>query len=274
MGGWLSVNLNYIIMPNWCYSTLEMTIKSSDLKNLERIKENGGICATYAPMPEELKEGQSPVKIVTKKEYEAQKIFNAEISDEEEWKKKKGITQEMHDELVEKYGCADWYTWQNRHWGTKWGGYDGYRNSDDECTFNSAWNTPFPAMIKLSKMYPDLVFTIKYADEDFGYNLGEYVLVEGDVVEDYSPVGGSVEAYKMAMDITGDDYVIDADYINEVYEDEGEISDYVETLLNLVYEYGKVDVYHPDLIERLKEIATADNENYEYLKRLIPSDVE
>jgi len=78
----------------------------------------------------------------------------------------------------------------------------------------------------------------------------------------------------MAMDITGDDYVIDADYINELYEDEGEITDYVETLLGLAYEVGKVDAYHPDLIEKLKEIAMADNENYEYLSKLIPSESE
>lgn len=134
-------------MPNWCYSTLEMTIKSSDLKNLERVKENGGICATYAPMPEELKEGQSPVKIVTKKEYEAQKIFNAEISDDEEWRKKKGITQKMHDELVEKHGCADWYTWQNRHWGVKWG--DRIREIEHKdignglCVVTMRWETPW-----------------------------------------------------------------------------------------------------------------------------------
>ena len=269
-------------MPN--HVTNVLTITGSDDQRVKELMDSlfdneGNIdFDKFLPMPKELREVTSPVRIVSEEER------NAEIAEYERkeaagelsmWESKTfSLTLELRDEYIARFGADNWYDWAVENWGTKWGGYDGHRDSDDECTFNSAWNTPFPAMVKLSKMHPDLVFTIKYADEDFGYNLGEYVLVDGECVEDYSPVGGSVEAYKMAMDITGDDYVIDADYINEVYEDEGEITDYVETLLNLVYEYGKVDVYHPDLIERLKEIATADNENYEYLKRLIPSDVE
>ena len=37
-------------MPNWVYSTVEMEVNNSDLKLLEAMKENGGICRTYKLM--------------------------------------------------------------------------------------------------------------------------------------------------------------------------------------------------------------------------------
>ena len=268
-------------MPN--HVTNVLTITGSDDQRVKEVMDSlfdneGNIdFDNFLPMPKELREVTSPVRIVSEEER------NAAIA-EYERKEAAGelhpfdsktfpLTLELQDEYIARFGADNWYDWAIENWGTKWGGYDSHRDSDDECTFMTAWNTPFAAMVKLSEMYPDLVFTIKYADEDFGDNVGEYVLVEGGVVEDDSPVGGSGEALKMAMDITGDDYVIDADYINEVYKHEGEISDYLKIRLELIYDMRKVDNYHVDLIEYLKALAMADDENYEYLSKLIPSDV-
>jgi hypothetical protein len=117
------------------------------------------------PMPEELKETTSPVRIVS----------------ESESKKGKGITQEMHDELIEKYGHADWYSWSNANWGTKWNAYDQSSDDDGEIIFQTAWNTPLFVMKKLSEQFPNARFNVRYADEDLGYNCGDYTLIGGEI---------------------------------------------------------------------------------------------
>jgi hypothetical protein len=115
-------------MPNWVYSTVEMEVSNSNIKLLEAMKENGGICRTYKPMPVALKNTCSPVRIVSKKEYLEEQKFNKEYLESipegekhDDWRLKKGITQEMYDNLIESYGHADWYSWASKHWGTKWG---------------------------------------------------------------------------------------------------------------------------------------------------------
>lgn len=131
-------------MPNWVYSTVEMEVNNSDLKLLEHLKENGGICRTYKPMPQALNGTQSPVRIISKKEYaEEQKLNQDYLSglpegkEPEDWRVKKGITQEMYDELIDKYGVADWYGWAIRHWNTKWGDVE-FEYDIDETTDNDS----------------------------------------------------------------------------------------------------------------------------------------
>jgi hypothetical protein len=121
------------------------------------------------PMPEELEETTFPVRIVT----------------EEEYNKGNGITQEMKDKLIEKYGHADWYSWRNANWGTKWNAYDQSSDDHGQITFNTAWNTPLSVMKKLSEQYPDATFNVRYADEDLGYNCGEYTIQNGETEWDY-----------------------------------------------------------------------------------------
>ena len=83
------------------------------------------------PMPEDLRGTSSPVRIQTQEEID--KIWA-------DWRAKSnkgdlgsfemerpfglGITQAKYDELMAKYGCADWYEWAIRNWGTKWNAYD------------------------------------------------------------------------------------------------------------------------------------------------------
>lgn len=269
-------------MPNHVTNILSI-VGDNDLKVKEVMdslfdKDDNITFDNFLPMPKELREVKSPVHIVSEEERlaEISEYERKELAGElSPWDSKSfSLTQELQDEYIARFGADNWYDWAIENWGTKWGAYDGTRLDDDMCEFLSAWNTPFPAIMKLSEKYPDLVFTVKYADEDFGYNLGEYTIIDGNVVNEYSPEGGSTEALKLAMEITGDDYVVDADYLNEIYEDEGyEITDYLKVRLDLVYELRRVDSYHVDLLEYLKGLAIADNENYEYLNKLIPQDL-
>jgi hypothetical protein len=102
---------------------------------------------------------------------------------------------------IEKYGHAEWYEWSVHNWGTKWNAYDLYMD-DCQVIFSTAWSHPMPIMVALSKKFPDAVFHVIYADENTGYNVGDYTLRDG-VVEDRTPEEGSVDAYEIAFEING-----------------------------------------------------------------------
>ena len=233
----------------------------------------------FLPMPKELVEVKNPVSIVTDNER------NAEIT-EYERKEASGelsaflsrtfsLTEELRDDYIARFGADNWYDWAIENWGTKWGGYDGVKNSDSECGFLTAWNTPYSAMVKLSEMYPKFTFMISYADEDTGSNVGEYHLTCGESFFEYIPESGSLEAYKLAIKITGADYELSADYINELIDDENnELGDYTTMLLDVVYDTGRVDEYCKVALDYLTDRAMADDENYEYLQKLITSNVD
>ena len=89
-------------------------------------------------------------------------------------------TNEKGEEVVtfnniipEPENNEDWYNWRIEHWGTKWNAYEtdivGYDNYL-KVSFNTAWSCPFPVFEKLAKL--GVKFTLAFADEDLGYNLG------------------------------------------------------------------------------------------------------
>ena len=49
-------------------------------------------------------------------------------------------------------------------------------------SFQTAWSTPEPVIIALSKHVPYLIITCDYADEDTGNNVGSYSYADGKVV--------------------------------------------------------------------------------------------
>lgn len=64
------------------------------------------------------------------------------------------LTEAEVIELELKYGAADWYDWQSKHWGTKWGIYgtkvhelDG-DGSPILIEFQTAWGPPTPDMMR------------------------------------------------------------------------------------------------------------------------------
>lgn len=73
------------------------------------------------------------------------------------------------------------YEWCIANWGTKWNAYDigfGY----DSITFNTAWNTPRPIWLAISKHIPDVEMIIEYADEDKGRNCGVLTYQNGKLL--------------------------------------------------------------------------------------------
>jgi len=266
-------------MPN--HVTNILTFANADEKKIAEIKEflkNGEKELDFnniAPIPKELEGTRSPVHIISQEEYDKQeeRIAKGDISEaEKNWGLSRGLTKEIADEYKTRFGHADWYNWQLDNWGTKWNAYEVFVG-DDYIEFQTAWATPFEIFVKLSEIFPDVLFNIRYSDEDFGYNVGEFDLLNGSEVNVDIPEGGTKGAYLMAIDVQYGGDVRDYFYGNEeiftdeyTEDDDEELSDYVETMVNIAYEhefYPTEDCgYHKLVLERFKELALED-ENFE-----------
>ena len=263
-------------MPNWITNIVTF---SGDEKIIAKLKEQvKGEQSEFdfnkiAPIPKELEGTQSPTKIVTQEEYDKQeeRITKGELTKEEkDWGLSRGLTQELVNEYKEKFGFADWYGWQSHNWGTKWNACD-VIDMGEGFEFRTAWATPYNIFLKLSEMYPEIEIHVRYSDEDFGYNVGEYTLLDEEEIETYQPDGGSEEALELAMEIQ---YGTPSDYFecNEemfgeyIDDDEEELGEYELTMIDIAYKHGVYPYegceYHKLVLERFKELAMAD-ENYE-----------
>ena len=174
------------------------------------------------------------------------------------------------------YGCRDWYGWSTSNWGTKWNAYSTNDTDVDEVSFETAWSNPYPVIVALSVKYPDAVFHMRYADEDFGHNVGEYSLQNGEVIEENIPEGGSSEALTMAADITGyEDYITDQIFDIEA-ESVDNLEDYEKNYIRVAYDSENLQDYPKVALDYMLELALAD-ENYEFAQKIkdtIPVDSE
>lgn len=143
-------------------------------------------------------------------------------------------------ENIQNYGHPDWYSWSVENWGTKWNSYGykefpEYQEADSEIRFLTAWSAPHPILEKLSELYPDVTFSHRWADEDFGHNVGERDYLGGEIVSENIPTGGSAEAYEIAADILGIElnseesgYYLSADESGYFYLDTDETYELIE----------------------------------------------
>ncbi len=265
-------------MPNHVSNIL--TVKGSNDKVLEVIKtllnEKGGVTFdNFAPMPEELRNTISPTRIVSQEEYDKTKKELEEklANDEKVFSTSLPLTAEIQSELIKKYGAENWYDWALENWGTKWGAYDGYKIDEDSVFFLSAWSTPLNGIIKLSNKFPDVEIIVDYADEDFGHNVGQYTIQNGTMINDNVPEGGSLEAIRMALEITGgEDYYL-GDMLSELTEEEVEgikngESDYYGNFITLVIEREDVDDNFPVFLNQYLLEKAVENEQFEYATKL------
>ena len=260
-------------MPN------HVTNKVNFNGNPERIKELREKCKygdtsfqfqAFFPMPIELIGTRSPAKIVSEEELQEWKgkLANGEFK---EWEAdSRPITQKESDELIKKYGCNNWYDWHLLNWGTKWDCYDLIIFDDDRIQFNTAWSTPALCMQRLSELFPDVEIEVRYADEDFGSNVGTYTLLNGEFTNMYQPKY-SKESVLLAMDILEEKEYWIEDRLCEVYEGE-ELNDFELWLVEIAHEEGNlIDGYPILVLEKLLELAIQD-EQYERaanIKKLI-----
>ena len=217
-----------------------------------------------APIPKELEGTVSPMRIISQEEYDIQekKIATDDLTENERnWGLSRGLTQALADEYIKKFGHCDWYGWQTANWGTKWNAYEQYSNDDNVIEFDTAWSTPHALLEKLSELFPQVTFEVEYADEDFGYNVGRYVLLNGETIEQNIPDGGTQEAIEMAMDIKGDDEYYLEGYLIDDADEDGELSGFAETLIQIAHEREVLHKEYPTIVlEKLRELALADEQ--------------
>lgn len=108
-------------------------------------------------------------------------------------------------ENTKLYGAPHWYDWRCDHWGTKWNAYDCNAVSEGVCelSFLTAWDGVPEIVQTISKKFWDVRIHYRYADEDFGNNVGELIFEDGDVIEENFPDGGSNEAIELAAAVMG-----------------------------------------------------------------------
>ena len=126
---------------------------------------------------------------------------------------------------MENYAFYETYhnEWCIQNWGTKWNAY-GYEpdtdyGSADALTFQTAWAGPHPILQRLSKMFPNIAFRHRWADEDIGANCGERCYFGGKLIDEYIPEGIRAADFAlkvwdydplelgMAKNSTGTDYI-------------------------------------------------------------------
>jgi hypothetical protein len=165
------------------------------------------------------------------------------------------------------YGCRDWYGWSTANWGTKWNAYSTNDTDVDEVTFETAWSNPYPVMVALSVKYPEAIINVRFADEDFGHNVGEYSLENGEVIYENIPEGGSEEALELAADITGyEDYITDRLYDIES-ESVDELEEWEKKYISIAYGKENLQEYPKVVLDYMLELSIAD-ENYEFAERI------
>ncbi|MGP4995485.1 DUF1281 family ferredoxin-like fold protein [Glutamicibacter ardleyensis] len=111
-----------------------------------------------------------------------------------------GGCSRQHDE-----GVTCWYEWNPRNWGTKWNGYDTEieynEDGNAKLRFQTAWSHPMPVIEALSAKFPEAEIQVSYADEDLGYNLGKYEVLNGARTDLEDLDFGSDEANEFAAQL-------------------------------------------------------------------------
>lgn len=239
-------------MPNHIANKLVVTAKTNEEINkfVEFIKgNNDNECIdfnTIIPMPEVLKTTEESSRVHESILYylkKNNKLAMAEeclgysfaiMKDKDFSTIVPHVLEEMYKEgkkyveIYETYGSLSWYTWSIANWGTKWNAYDSFLSvwrNIAEIHFDTAWSGVPKLIDRLSKLFPNLSFDYKYADENFSSNCGmgstnengEFVFFD---IEDQSDT--AVETYIECWGYDPEDFYKDenGEWHNKMWEDE------------------------------------------------------
>lgn len=190
-------------MPNWVRTELEFSGKQEDVETLLKTVitvEDGNRVFNFIKIIPYPKYWECPEKYL---------ILPSEINANDNHKilKESGLYAEnFHINVMEEYPYLDWYTWRCDNWGTKWDA-DVVDITENIVTFNTAWAFARPVVEKLSKMFPSVTISYRFADEDLGNNCGSGFIVNGestcDELDDFN-------AMRMAINLWGleEDYEV------------------------------------------------------------------
>lgn len=217
-------------MPN--HVTTKVTIKADKkkvdeiLSSIESTLDDGTThhfdFNKLVPRPQELNDTTSPTTIVDQatreKQLKEREEFDKNSDKPHYFRPRVDLTQELSNEYKRRFGADNWYDWSVKNWGTKWGAYSTSIENENVLVFDTAWSHPFQMIANLSAKFPDVLFEVKYADEDTGHNCGYYSIDNGESF-DYNDLGGSDEGIKFACEVKGYDY---EEYMEELREYQNE----------------------------------------------------
>ena len=190
-------------MPNWCWNTITIEGDYGTLSNMDFIMKSDGHESEadddpemgqpmlLVPIPEVLRGTRSPAP---SGDYDPDGRFMKWVNDpaNEHW------TPEHYEEdkaehyaLIERAerakaetGYADWYSWANNEWGTKWSmdvtGYTYDVDRDPEAIHisgNTAWAPPIALLEKISQKFGVKV-SIAYFEGGMDF-VGASVIIDG-----------------------------------------------------------------------------------------------
>lgn len=127
-----------------------------DEVDFESLK-GANLCELVMPLPDELQGivvSNPKCRYAHKITGEISKDCNSPMGkDRDQWERVP-LTGDEVEKLIEKYGAADWYDWQQQNWGTKWGTYNtkchqlGGDGLPVLIEFQTAWAPPSPEMMR------------------------------------------------------------------------------------------------------------------------------
>ena len=171
-------------MPNHVENELLIEGKKADLKKFKafaKTKESVLDTDKFIPYPKKFKEQDKKVKKL-KKTWEKKREKSKETPEDKknEWFKANPYPTDSFN--------SGGYEWCLNNWGTKWGIYRAEVNRVDfkyeelEYTFDTAWSPCLPVVLKMSKMFKNLKFNLRYFEGGNGFH-GYFVCKAGKVIE-------------------------------------------------------------------------------------------
>ena len=199
-------------MPNWVFNKVYFYGDKSriqKLKNFLATEDSVFDFNTIIPMPKELNlvsGSDEDFSIKCAKAYRDHGLITTSFYEESKWQKEKMSFMDwvaLGNKYLankEKYGATTWYDWCIEHWGTKWNACDATWEGDNFVCFNTAWGAPEPVYQRLSELFPDIEFSVLFADEDLGNNCGTIDYSDGHFSTVYE------DSLEFACDVWGYDY--------------------------------------------------------------------
>ncbi len=168
-------------MPNWSYNNLEVSGDPEQMKEFYSVlvkenlnKEMSFRFSNIFPMPEKIKNTISPSSSAKGKKWineEVAKVRDNRIGqllDHEPEIKLipcENNSPEKCSELIEEFGCDNWYDWNINEYGTKWDIESLEFHKDDrsfQTSFETAWSPPAIFLKRLQDKFPKLDIRLSY----------------------------------------------------------------------------------------------------------------
>jgi len=152
-------------MPNWVSTTLTVRGSEEEIKRFKDGIKDSKILESYVPCPTELHE-----------------TVAGYVGDDKAEEHRK-----QQESNIAKYGHKDWYDWAYDNWGTKWGDCDTDISEpmafsdgswEVQARYMTAWGPADAGFLKVSAMFPTLLFTFDY-DEEAGFFAGTQAMHDG-----------------------------------------------------------------------------------------------